>query len=198
MTAVDLPMRTLDGDVAVLRAALDRIEEPVVLVGHSYGGAVVTAAGDHRQVVRLCFIAAFALAEGESISRVAPQAQVPDTGLGDALQFSEDGNDVSIDPAKAADLLYNRSAPAVVRGALTRLRPVGRAVFGGRPGSVAWRTRPSTYVVCTDDRTVAPQLQQIMAGRVTDQREWDCDHSPLAACPDVVADLLTELATTPG
>lgn len=195
VTAVDLPMRTLEGDVEVVRDVLDRIEGPVVLVGHSYGGAVVTAAGDHPRVARLCYIAAFALAEGESISRVAPDEQMPETGLGAALRFSEDGDDVSIDPSRVADLLYHRAPPGAAQDALPRLRPVGRALFGGRPSTVAWRSRPSTYVVCTDDRTVAPELQRLMAARVADRREWDSDHSPLATCPADVAELLAELAT---
>jgi pimeloyl-ACP methyl ester carboxylesterase len=188
--AIELPMRSLAADAALVTEALDRIDDDVVLVGHSYGGAVITEAGDRPRVSRLVYVAAFLLDEGESVSRVAPERGIADTGLGAALRFSADRTDISIDPAQVAPLLYNRSPAAVVDDAIPRLRPVARSVFGERATRFAWRTKPSTYVVCTDDRTVAPELQRVMAARATTAIEWDSDHSPQAGRPRDVAELL--------
>jgi pimeloyl-ACP methyl ester carboxylesterase len=188
--AVELPMRSLAADAAAVTAALDGIDDDVVLVGHSYGGAVITEAGDHPRVTRLVYLAAFLLDEGESVSRVAVERGVPDTGLGAALRFSADRSEISLDPGQAAQLLYNLTPAATVDAAIPRLRPVARSVFGDRPTRFAWRAKPSTYVVCTDDRTVAPDLQRIMAARATTATEWASDHSPQAGRPGDVAELL--------
>ena len=194
--APDLPMTTLADDAAVLRSVLDDLPGPALLVGHSYGGAVVTAAGEHPAVRGLVYLAAFALTETESISRVAPEAAVPATRLGDALLFSADGTQVLLDPEAGRQLLYSRTPDPVATAALARLRPVGRALFSGRPDAVAWRDRRATYAVCSADECVAPDLQRIMAARCDVQVEWDSDHSPPAGHPDLVADLIAgELAS---
>jgi pimeloyl-ACP methyl ester carboxylesterase len=192
--AIDLPMRSLAGDAAVLRQALDAISGSVVLAGHSYGGAVITAGGAHPAVKRLVYLAGFLLEETESISRVAPEAGIPATGLGDAMRFSADGQDVFIDPGLAVGLLYNRTPAAAIEGALARLRPVARGIFRARPEHTAWRDVPSTYVVCSDDRTVAPELERLMAARAEEMHEWDSDHSPIVSRPAEVAALLAGLA----
>lgn len=189
--APDLPLTTLADDAAVLRGVLEDLPGPVVLVGHSYGGAVVTAAGDHPAVRNIVFLAAFALTEAESISRVAPDAAVPPTRLGEALRFSADGNQVLLDPAAGRQIIYGGTPEPVATAALARLRPVGRALFSARPKGVAWRTRRAVYAICTADECVAPELQRIMAARCEDQVEWDSDHSPAAGHPELVADLVT-------
>lgn len=193
--APDLPMRSLTEDTAVLSDLLDEVVGDSVLVGHSYGGAVITAAGNHPGVARLVYLAAFLLDAGESVSRVAPGHVVAPTRLAAALRVSADGQDVSIDPDLAVGLLYNRTPVAIAAAALGRLRPVSRAVFGERPARTAWRDVPSTYVVCTDDRTVAPELQRVMARRAGETYEWDSDHSPNLSRPDEVAELLAVRAS---
>ena len=160
-----------------------------MLVGHSYGGAVVTAAGVHPLVRELVYLAAFQLAEGESVGR--PRfADLPDTRLGEAMRVS--GDEVALDPVLGPRLLY-RDAPAdVVAAAAARLRPVGRAVFRGVPADIAWRSVPSTYAVCTADEVVHPERQRAMARRATRSVEWGCGHSPLLSRPELVAGLITE------
>jgi pimeloyl-ACP methyl ester carboxylesterase len=192
--AVDLPLTSLEDDVAATVAALDRFGKPAVLVGHSYGGAVVTAAGEHRHVTHLLYLAAFALAEGESVGRALPDLDIPPTGLGAALRFSGDGQQVSVDPALATGLFYPDAPAVAAAAAVPRLRPVHRSVFRGVPTTIAWRQKPSTYVVCADDRTVHPDLQRAMAERATDRQEWPGGHSPILTRPAEVADLIGSLA----
>ena len=140
--AVELPLTSLEDDVAATVATLDRFGKPAVLVGHSYGGAVVTAAGGHPQVTHLLYLAAFALAEGESVGRALPDRDIPPTGLGDALRFSADGQQVSVDPALADDLFYADAPAVAAAAAVARLRPVHRSVFRGVPATIAWRRGP--------------------------------------------------------
>lgn len=194
--AVELPMSSLRADADVVRAALDAAGHPVLLVGHSYGGAVITAAGDHSSVCRLVYIAAFQLEVGESISRVLPERGIAPTALGDALRFSDDGRLVSVDSSTAPELLYGEAAlPDEVAAALGRLRPVSRALFTTPAATVGWRSVPSTYVVCTQDRTVAPELQRAMAERASDVVELGTGHTPLMTDPEAVARLLIQLGS---
>ena len=196
--AVELPLTSLADDVAVARAALDELEGTVVLVGHSYGGAVVTAAGAHPSVRRLIYLAAFQLAEGETVNSAVPERAFAPTRLGQALRFSADGAWSTLDPTLGAELLYNDVPPAVAAAAVTALRPANRAVFAGVPDTIGWRSVPSTYVVCARDLTVAPDLQRAMAERATDVVEWPTGHSPMLSRPALVADLVAAHARRVG
>ena len=192
--AVELPLTGLEDDVAATIATLDRFGKPAVLVGHSYGGAVVTAAGGHPHVTQLLYLAAFQLAEGESVGRTLPDLDIPPTGLGEALRFSADGQQVSVDPALATGLFYADAPAVAAAAAVARLRPVHRSVFRGVPATIGWRATPSTYVVCADDRAVHPDLQRAMAQRATTRLEWPGGHSPALTRPGEVATLIAELA----
>lgn len=192
--AVELPLTSLEDDVAATLATLDQFGGPAVLVGHSYGGAVITAAGEHPQVRHLFYLAAFALAEGESVGRALPDLDLPPTGLGEALRFSADGQQVSVDPALATGVFYADAPADAAAAAVARLRPVHRSVFRGVPATIGWRRTPSTYVVCADDRAVHPDLQRAMAERATTRLEWPGGHSPALTRPAEVATLIGELA----
>lgn len=191
--AVELPLADLAGDVAATLAVLDGFGRPAVLVGHSYGGAVITAAGGHPNARHLVYLAGFQLAEGESVGRTLPELDIPPTRLGDAMRFSPDGDEVTLDPVLAREIMYGDAAPEAAAAALARLRPVRRAVFGGVPEVIAWRQVPSTYVVRTDDQTVHPELERAMAARATVRHEWPGGHSPAATHPQAVADLIADL-----
>ena len=188
--AVELPLTDLDADVRATRDALDAFDRPTVLVGHSYGGAVVTAAGVHPLVRELVYLAAYQLAEGESVSRPGAIGGLPDTRLGEALRVADD--EVWLDGELGVRLLYGDAPPDVAAACAARLRPAGRRVFRGAPEQIAWRTVPSTYVVCAADEVVHPERQRAMARRATRSLEWQCGHSPTATRPDVVGELIAE------
>lgn len=195
--AVDLPLTTLDEDVAVVRAALDQLNGPVVLVGHSYGGAVITGAGVHPKVRGLVYVAGYQLDEGESVSRVLPDDGLPTSRLPEALRVDAELGTVDLDPRLGPALLYSDADPERARAAARRLRPVSRALFGGVLAEIAWRMVSSTYVVCTADEVVHPALQIAMARRATRSVEWSCGHNPALTRPDALADLLASEAAGP-
>ena len=198
------PLTDLQGDAARLTAALDALAtvepDPVVLVGHSYGGAVITEAGLHPSVAHLVYVAAFLLDEGESLIAAAtddPRAAAIDhAGRPDpaaSLVFADDGT-TTVSAEGAATLFYNDCPADVAATATARLTPHPMSSLGESPTRFAWRERPSTYAVCTLDNAVHPDLQRILASRATHQVEWTSDHSPFLSHPDLVIDLLADLA----
>lgn len=206
--ALDLPGHGEDGrpcgnlgsDVACVREILDEFNGDVVLVGHSYGGAVITEAGLHPAVQHLVYIAAFALDDDEScVSAAAVEVEAdqisndgrPNLGAGFIMSS---GDMITLDPASAAECLYNDCDADTVAWALTHLGPQPLITLQETPKLAAWRTKPSTYVVCVDDMAVHPDLQRIMARRCGSLIEWPTDHSPFLCRPDLVAGLLEDLA----
>ena len=119
--AVDLPLTSLHDDAQAIRNALDHVDGRVVLVGHSYGGAVITEAGHHPAVEHLVYLTAFACDEGESPSAIAVDTPMPSTDLGDALVVHDDGT-VTLTRDGAVNALYHDCDPIDIKAALTRLR----------------------------------------------------------------------------
>ena len=195
-TAVDnpsvaTPASDLHADGDNLRAALDEIDGPVVLVGHSYGGAVITDAGAHPNVKHLVYLTAFALDEGESVARNELTGG-EEMRLAEVMQF--DGEMVSVEPSRVVEFFYHDCTPEVAQDAVTQLRPMSRSAMTGVVRDVAWRTRPSTYVVCTDDRAIPVALQRSCAQRTRNVVEMPTSHSPFLSRPGDLARVLTGLA----
>jgi pimeloyl-ACP methyl ester carboxylesterase len=191
------PLGDLRGDAACVVSFLDRLRTDVVLVGHSYGGAVITEAGLHTpHVAHLVYVTAFVLDEGESMVKVAVldglQAE-PEELLARARSRRDDGTLV-LDPDLAIPALYGRCLPGVQQAAAARLGPQSIATFVQPVTGAAWRSTPSTFVRCTDDRTVAINHQDAMAARCATVVSLDSDHSPFASRPIETADLLERLA----
>ena len=207
-TAIDLPghgedkgpLGDLHGDADRVRSVLDGFDEDVVLVGHSYGGAVITEAGVHPRVAHLVYIASFNLDEGESAMAAAmamsEAAAIDHSGRPDALaafRVAEDGTS-SIEPNGARILCYNDCPDDVADWAVARIGLQPMETLSQVPRAVAWRHRPSTYAVCLNDNIVHPELQQILARRADRVVAWPTGHSPFLSRPDLVADLLEDIA----
>ena len=190
---VELPCTTLDDDTAAVVAAMRAIRGTIVLCGHSYGGAVITAAGaGFPQVEHLVYLAAFMPDKDESVRSIARTG--PRVPLDAAIVRGDEGT-VTVDPRAARDVFYADCPPEVADAATARLRPQGSATFEQRPIGVAWLQCQSTYVVCAQDRALAPELQNRMAAQRSRQAfSLDTSHSPFLSQPAVVADLLAAIA----
>jgi pimeloyl-ACP methyl ester carboxylesterase len=210
--AVDLPGHGDDSgplgeyadDVARVVAALDALDGDVVLLGHSYGGSVITQAGAHPSVRHLVYLCAFALTEGESCMSAAtgePGIEAVShegrPNLGHALVDHDDGT-TTLTREGARACLYADTDAATFDWAYARLGPQPMSTLAATPATIATRSIPSTYVVCTDDQAVHPDLQRLLARRCTEQVEWAVGHSPFANRPELVADLLVDLARRPA
>jgi pimeloyl-ACP methyl ester carboxylesterase len=181
-------------DVAATRRALDGFAEgSVVLVGHSRGGMVISEAGDHPAVRHLVYLAGFMAEPGEDTSDLLVDGRANAVLAG--TRPEPDGAHSHFDPEHGERTFYHDCSPERVAWANGRLRRQ-RASFPAQPGPVsAWRTVPTTYCVCTLDRTISPTVQRRWAARVGRSVEWPTSHSPFVSRPELVVDLLVELAT---
>jgi pimeloyl-ACP methyl ester carboxylesterase len=199
------PLLDLHGDAARVREVLDGLDGDCVLLGHSYGGAVITEAGNHPAVRHLVYLCAFALDEGETCVEAATAAAqatgfdfATHTGpnLAEAIVAGDDGN-TTIAPDLASACLYNDCDPATAAQAVARLGPQPAVTLVDVPTNQAWRERPSTYVVCTEDLAVPPDIQRVMAQRCTTTVEWPASHSPFLSMPERFVSLLSDLVAAP-
>ena len=186
---VDLPLTDLTEDAAAVTAVLDTIDGPVILLGHSYGGAVVTVAGNHPSVERLVYLTALGPDAGE-LGSGGPMT------IGEqfltTMRVDDDGLPF-IDPEFAAQVFYPDIDPTEAARWATKLRSgnTGGAVIVEK---AAWRSTPSTYVVCTDDPILLVDGQRAGAARMgADVVEMPGDHSPMVARPAELADILVAL-----
>jgi len=165
-----------------------------VLCGHSYGGAVITeATAQAGNVAHLVYLAAFCPDEGETVLGLASSADGP-TELGHAIVTSVDGTTATLAAERAVSALYGDCSAADIADALGRLGPQPLATFAQPVRGAPWRTVPSTYVVCTQDRAIAPGVQRAMSRRCQDVVAWESGHSPFLSMPGRVAELLAGLA----
>lgn len=191
-----LPPTDLLGDAAHVAAVLDRIDGPVVLVGHSYGGAVISrAAVGHSNVQHLVYLAAFVLNEGESVMSLLRSLPPASVGLAAAMR-PHDTNSSVLDPALAGAALYGDCPTPAVEAALARLSPQPQATIIQATDASAIGSVPSTYVLCLRDDAVHPTHQALMAERCTHTVTFDCDHSPFMSRTADTAALLAGLATS--
>jgi pimeloyl-ACP methyl ester carboxylesterase len=191
--ASTLPLGDLQADAHHVAHLLADIGGDVVLVGHSYGGGVITEAAGHADnVAHLVYVAAICPDIGESVARSVVVEDLPRAELNDALAVAD--GIITVDPGRAQSVFYHDCEPADAAAAIDRLGPQ-RSASLTQPVTVAsWRTLPSTYILCRDDRAIPAALQSVLAQRCGSVVELDASHSPFLSMPEAVADVLEPLA----
>jgi pimeloyl-ACP methyl ester carboxylesterase len=189
---VQNPTTSLTDDVAATRRIIDAEKGPVLLVGHSYGGAVITEAGNNPKVTGLVYIAAFAPDNGESVASLikdpAPGAPVP------PILPPQEGF-LLLDRAKfAASFAADVNAETAAFMAESQV-PWGVDALGGAVTSASWRSKPSWYLVAADDRMIPPAAQRFMAKRAgATVTEAPGSHAIYVSQPKAVAALIVKAA----
>jgi pimeloyl-ACP methyl ester carboxylesterase len=187
VTTPDLPLTSLADDAAHIIKLMDDLEGPFVLVGHSYGGAVISAAAADRQDVQhLFYVAAIMIEATDNFMELAQDAPSP---LSEHLLITED-NIFTIDPEHAAACLYQCCDPQEAQAAVARLRKTSVTCTSTPIGATPWRDITSTYILCHQDRAILPALQKEMATRANHIVDIDTDHSPFYSAREELIDAL--------
>ena len=192
--AVDLPscsdvLGDLPADAATVSAAAAAIGGPVIVVGHSYGGAVISEATYGGNVSRLIYLCAFMPDTGRSyVSYLPPGDLPPYVGMRDDGTFA-------VPEGLAIPSFYGDCDPAVAQWAERQLRRQSQAVLAHDTGEAAWRHLPSSYILTTQDHALPPDFQRMFAAQADETYEIESSHSPFLSRPDELAELLATIAT---
>jgi pimeloyl-ACP methyl ester carboxylesterase len=192
VSIVQNPTISLADDVAVTKRILATQNGPVILVGHSYGGAVITEAGNDPKVVALVYIAAFAPDKGESVSALIkdplPGAPVP------PILAPQDGY-LFLDKAKFAASFAADVSPDAAAFMADSQVPWGVEALGGTISEPAWKTKPSWYLVSTQDKMIPPDAQRAMSNRAgATVIEVQGSHAVYVSQPQAVASIIETAA----
>jgi pimeloyl-ACP methyl ester carboxylesterase len=189
VVAAPLPLTSLTDDVAALDRTLERIEGPVVLVGHAYAGAVIAATRDDK-VRSLVYVAALAPDEGETVAdvfyRAEPHPQAP--------KLAPDDHGAIWLPDNAFAAAFAQHASAEEQAVLAAVqRPIAVACISVKAGRPLWKDRPSWFLVAEQDRMIIPDTQRFMAKRMKAKvHSRTVDHTPIVTAPGVVVDIIRE------
>lgn len=197
LRAVENPLTSLKEDAERTRKMVGQIDGPVILVGHSYGGAVITEAGNQPNVVGLVYVAAFAPDAGESPGGITQEN--PPAGAA-ALAADSDGYLWIKQDEFHQNFAQDLSAEDALVMAVTQKAPLA-STFGDPITDPAWRHKPSWYQVSTEDRMIHPDNERRMAERINPRGiiELNASHASLASHPAAIADLIdTAVADTTG
>jgi pimeloyl-ACP methyl ester carboxylesterase len=189
VVAAPLPLTSLRDDVAALERTLERIDGPVVLVGHAYAGAVIGAT-TAANVAALVYVAALAPDEGETVADVFYRGKTHPL----APQLAPDAHGWIWLPHEAFATAFAQHATAEEAAGLAAIqRPIAAACIGEAVGRPLWRDRPAWFLVAGEDRMIDPDTQRFMASRMNAQiREHDVDHTPSVTAPDLVSEVILE------
>src|SRR6266849_5054511 len=193
--AAAIPLRGVASDVSYLGAVIDQLDGPVVLVGHSYSGCVITVAGVSDKVAGLVYVAGFVPDEGESIADL--QSRYPSLAMGNFLQprpLPDGGVELSVDPQRFHDIFCADVPDADAAFMAHAQRPLLASAFEDPAAAAAWRVKPSWGVFGTADRPIAPELHRFSydrAGSTVTEVEG-ASHFLMRSQPDIVARVIRE------
>src|SRR5712672_4769504 len=196
VVAVQNPLTSLADDVAATKRVIALQDGPVLLVGHSYGGVVITEAGNDPKVVGLVYVAALAPSEGESaasITKPFPPAPLVSEVRADAEGF------LTL-TAKGIAEDFAQDLPENEKQLLTATQgPTAAAVFGATVTTAAWKSKPSWSVIASNDRAVSPELEKAEAAAIkATSITVPSSHVPMLSHPNEVADLIEQAAAKAG
>ncbi|MFD3475908.1 alpha/beta hydrolase [Streptomyces sp. NPDC058695] len=180
----ELHRGSLQADTEAVQAVVDAMEQPPLVVGHSYGGSVITGL---TGAAHLAYLAAIVPAEGESAARLGGSTELL------ASSIVHDGDGVThVDPA-AVEVFYADAPIERATWAASLLRPQKPGCGRGVPERQSWQNTPSTYVICTEDRAIEADLQREMSRRCSSTLTWHTSHSFFIRQPGRVAAVLRSL-----
>jgi pimeloyl-ACP methyl ester carboxylesterase len=191
-TAVSLSLTSLTDDVATVKRAIALIDGPLLLVGHSYGGAVITEAGSDPKVAGLVYVAAFAPDVGESAASLG--AGGPPTRLLEVVRPDE--QHFFKLTREGVDEVFAQDLTAAERALIFATQnPLSGAALGGEVTAPAWKEKPSWYLLASEDHTIHPELQKKMAARIeATTLTVAASHVAMLSQPDAVAKLIVQAA----
>ena len=180
-------------DADAVRAALEEEDEPVVVMGHSYGGMVMTDAASGREnVEHLVYVTSVMPELDETLASIGGSREP-----GPWMDPRPEDGTMGIKAELTPDAFMQDCDEAAVAGALERLTRQPLSVFGQTPRAIAWREKPSTYVVCAEDLATPPEAQREYARRAGRIVEIPTGHHPMLSQPELLARVLAEAAATP-
>ena len=194
--AVENPLTSLPDDAERTQKMLKQVNGPVLLVGHSYGGAVITQAGDLPNVAGLVYVAAFAPDAGENLAQISDWRPGEASAAGNVAPDSDGYVWIKQDKFRES-FCQDLPADEALVMAVTQKAPVG-STSGDTISDPAWKKKPTWYQVSTADRMIHPDSERRMAERMTPRGtiELDASHASLASQPAAIADLIDQAATS--
>jgi pimeloyl-ACP methyl ester carboxylesterase len=196
VAVVQNPTLSLEGDVAATKHVIEDYDGPVVLVGHSYGGVVITEAGTHQQVVGLVYIAAFAPDKGESVQTLIAN---PSPGAPTPPILPPRNGFLALDRRKFPASFAGDLSPELATFMADSQVPWGVEALAATVCEPAWRSKPSWYLVAINDHMIPPPAQLAMAERArASVMTSPGSHALYVSQPQVVADLIKQAAAAAG